>query len=268
MRDSDLVRVLGRQTKREVSLIPLRVVSAGAAAIAEALKGRRGIVIVDAVSDADLRAIGEAVASLKLVTGGSGVAIGLPENFRRAGLLERRTGTPALNAPAGRSVILSGSCSQQTRRQVETAIARGVPAMQLDPVAIADGRTTVDAAVDFVRAADGAPLVYSTADPASVKATQEALGRDRAGETVEHFLAEVATRLAGDGFTRFIVAGGETSGAVVGALGVKAFEIGPEIDPGVPWVLSRGDRRPLAMALKSGNFGADDFFIRAWERLK
>ncbi|MEO8667308.1 MAG: 3-oxo-tetronate kinase [Bauldia sp.] len=270
MRDSDLVRVLQRQTKIGVSLIPLKIVSARASAIASALKERRGIVVVDAVSDADLRAIGEAAATLKLVTGGSGIALGLPENFRRAGLLPPRPAGTGFSAPAGGAVILSGSCSQQTRRQVEVAITGGLRSIKVDPVAIADGSMTADAAVAFVAADPGEkpPLVYSSADPAAVKAAQETLGKAHAGTIVEEFLAEVATRLADKGFSRFIVAGGETSGAVVAALGVRAFEIGPEIDPGVPWVLSRGAERPVAMALKSGNFGSDDFFLKAWEHLQ
>ena len=112
------------------------------------------------------------------------------------------------------------------------------------------------------------PLIYSSADPNEVAAVQEKLGRNEAGEIVEIFLGEVARKLAGSGFTKFLVAGGETSGAVVAALGVEALEIGPEIDPGVPWTVSRAPKPGIALALKSGNFGADDFFVKAWTHLK
>jgi len=137
--------------------------------------------------------------------------------------------------------------------------------MKLDPLAIAKSEITVGDAVDFARAAPSGstPLIYSGDDPRIVASVQDQLGRAAAGELIEHFLGDVARQLAGSGFTRFLVAGGETSGAVVGALGIEAVNIGPEIDPGVPWTITRGDK-PLALALKSGNFGSDDIFVKAW----
>ena len=145
----------------------------------------------------------------------------------------------------------------------------GVPGLRLDAIGIAEGRMTVAQALDFVRQGTGdlPPLIWSSADPDEVRAAQDHLGRERAGAVVEDFLAELAGTLAQEGFNRFIVAGGETSGAVVNRLGVPALEIGPEIDPGVPWTRSRGAQAPLALALKSGNFGADDFFLKAWRML-
>lgn len=272
MTDSSLVRLMQAQTRSSVGLVTREVVAKGPAAVrdsfAKARSGGQRVVVVDAITDDDLRVIGEAAADLKLVTGGSGIAIGLPENFRRAGLLSENTGARRFEAPTGRAVMLAGSCSAATRGQIEAAIATGTPSFRIDPLAIADGSVSPRAVVDWVAAsADTVPLVYSSADPEAVRAAQARLGRERAGELVEHFLADVAAALRERGYSRFLVAGGETSGAVVGVLGVSALLIGPEIDPGVPWTHSLGDDRPVALALKSGNFGGVDFFSKAWRVL-
>jgi uncharacterized protein YgbK (DUF1537 family) len=268
MRDANLVRVLQAQTKLPVSLVAHETVRAGADAIASAFAKLEGIAIVDAISDADLRAIGAAATSLKLVTGGSGVAMGLPANFRAAGLLGPIAQPSQIAAPPGRAVILAGSCSAATRRQVAVAQASGHPSLQIDALDVAAGRVTASDVVAFVTGADGprAPLVYSSADPSVVAAVQQKLGTAKAGAVIEDLLGAVAARLATSGFSRFLVAGGETSGAVVAALGVKALAIGAEIDPGVPWTLATGSQ-PLALALKSGNFGTDDFFVKAWDAI-
>jgi 3-dehydrotetronate 4-kinase len=262
MRDANLVRVLQRQTKRPVSLIAREIVAQGAEALERRLGGLDGIAILDAIDEADLRIIGRAVRSLKLVTGGSGIALGLPENMPEQG--ERATPARTIQATPGRAIILAGSCSVATRGQVEAAKAAGLPAMQIDPLAIGRGETSVGDAVAFAQRAERTPLIYSSADPAQVGAAQQQLGRTEAGEVVEHFLGAVARQLLDDGFTRFLVAGGETSGAVVGALGARTMSIGPEIDPGVPWTLFRHQDRSIALALKSGNFGTEDFFVKAW----
>lgn len=264
MRDANLVRVLQRQTRRPVSLIAHSTVTGAPDALERAIASLDGIAIVDAITEADLLAIGRAVRSLKLVTGGSGIALGLPRNFP----LADAAAAPRLVSPApGRSVILAGSCSVATRKQIETALAAGTPALQIDPVAIVSGTLTVADAVDFVLAAPPGrvPLVYSSADPEAVARAQEQLGRAQSGEAVEHFLGAVADELMRRGVTRFLVAGGETSGAVVNALRIEALSIGPEIDPGVPWTVTRGTGKPIALALKSGNFGTDDFFLKAWD---
>jgi uncharacterized protein YgbK (DUF1537 family) len=273
MRDANLVRVLAAQTERKVGLVPHAVVSQGAdavkAAFAQAQRDGIGYLIIDAISDADLLTIGTASADLALVTGGSGVALGLPQNFRALGLLKDNGGAKQASAPAGRSVILAGSCSAMTRQQVAAAQAAGLPAFQVDPLAIAADKLSPDDVVNWVVAQDAigkTPMVYSSADPADVAAVQEKLGRSTAGESIEHLLGVVAAKLAERGFTRFLVAGGETSGAVVAALGVEALRIGPEIDPGVPWTTSLTGRS-LALALKSGNFGTPDFFLKAWNKL-
>lgn len=272
MTDSNLVRFLQRQTKLPVGLVPLEVVEKGSDDIRAAFSAARerncGIMIVDAVNDTNLRVIGEALAGMKLVTGGSGIALGLPENFRKAGKLPPKTASRLFDAPGGRSVILAGSCSAATRRQVEVAIAAGTPALQIDPLSIAQKSVTVHDVVEWIKASThAAPLVYSSAHPDAVRAAQDLLGREKAGALVEDLLAEVAVALRNAGFRRFIIAGGETSGAVVNALGFKALRIGPEIDPGVPWTLSLDPGKTVALALKSGNFGAEDFFLKAWSHL-
>ena len=263
MRDANLVRVLQRQSRNSVFLISRETVSRGPEAIADRLAQNAGIAIVDAIDEADLRAISRAASSLRLITGGSGIGLSLGNNFQVRG---GNGPTPIVAAP-GRSVVLAGSCSAATRRQVEVAIAAGMPAKQIDPLAIADGSTTVTDAVNFVLAAQNqTPLLFSSADPDAVSAVQNRLGRTTAGELVENFLAETAAQLLERGVTRFLVAGGETSGAVVSALRVTALDIGPEIDPGVPWTVAR-DGKAIALALKSGNFGTDDFFLKAWKLL-
>lgn len=270
MRDADLVRVLGAQTRLAVGLVGYDVVAAGPEAVRQAFGAAAdaglGAVIVDAVCDDDLRTIAVAARDMRLITGGSGIALGLPENFRRAGLAAAAAPPATLAAPPGRAAILAGSCSAATRRQIGEAIAAGTPAFRIDPLQVADGTQTADDIIAFVTTvADGLPpLVYASAAPEAVAAVQARLGREAAGALVETLLADVARRLVALGFSRLLVAGGETSGAVVGALGLRAFAIGPEIDPGVPWMAARGGGRPLAVALKSGNFGAPDFFLKAW----
>ncbi|MFZ0210757.1 MAG: 3-oxo-tetronate kinase, partial [Roseiarcus sp.] len=272
MRDANLVRVLQHQVKAPVGLVPFAVVDEGADAICAAFAGAREkgqrFLVVDAISDGHLRAIGAACAGMPLLTGGSGIAMGLPDNFRAAGKLAAHAPRETLTAPAGKPVVLAGSCSQATREQVRSAIAAGAPAFQVDPMAVAEGATDAARIAAWVRdnASERPAVVYSSADPAEVRKAQGRLGAERAGALVETLLADVGASLLADGFTRFVVAGGETSGAVVAALGVKALEIGPEIDPGVPWTRSLGTP-DVALALKSGNFGAPDFFLRAWTKL-
>ena len=271
MRDPNLVRVLGRQTEGTVGLVPFATVEKGAAAIRAALAGLkeegRRYAIVDAVSDAHLGAIGEAVAAHALVTGGSGVAMGLPDNFRRAGLLQ--TGEAGeLPAIPGFSAVLAGSCSRATLFQIGSARDR-MPTLELDALATPDADALVQQALDW---ADGklgaAPIVITaSAPPDKVAALQARLGREAAGALVETAMAGIAAGLAARGVRRMVVAGGETSGAVVTALGVKRLRIGAEIDPGVPWTLAEGTGAPMLLALKSGNFGGRDFFLSAFERL-
>lgn len=273
MRDSNLVAVLQRQTRLRVGLLPYCVVRAGtrriAAAIAEMDAAGVQVAIVDSLTEEDLRAAGAAAAGHALVAGASGMAIGLPENFRRAGLLPERAAPAGIAAPPGSAAILAGSCSVATREQLALALASEMPARRLDPLRLADGTETRETIAGWIAARErGRPLlVYASADEATVADVQSRLGRERSAALVEAALADAAEALVATGVTRLIVAGGETAGAVVRRLGVTTLEIGPEIDPGVPWTLSLGDR-PLALALKSGNFGAPDFFLKAWSRLR
>ncbi len=273
MHDSDLRRVLARQTTLPVGLVAFDDVDAGPGGVRAALAreraaGRR-IAIVDVLTDRHLRDIGAVIADLPLITGGSGIAMGLPAAYLASGLIDRLTPAPRLMAaPAGRGAILAGSCSAATRQQVATAVQAGLPNFRLDAAELAEGRQSVTDVLGWVdRQPAGTPiLIYSSADPEVVRDAQARLGRDAAGHLVEGILAGIARELPRRGFTRLLVAGGETSGAVVQALGAQALSIGPEIDPGVPWTRTL-DGPDLALALKSGNFGTPDFFLKAWERL-
>ncbi len=274
MRDSNLCRVLQRQVSGKVGLVSYADVEAGAEAIAKAFAAQRTagtrLAIVDALSDAHLRSIGKIAANLRLVTGGSGIAIGLPAAYLELGLIERLTKPPtSIAAPMGRCIILSGSCSTATQEQVQTAISAGYPAYQINPLEIASGSMTVATVLSWLAAqsVNAIPLIYSTAAPAKVSAIQKELGRKTSGQIVEDLLAGIANALPQLGYTRLIVAGGETSGAVVAALGIKVLAIGPEIDPGVPWTMSKS-QPTMALALKSGNFGGNDFFLKAWNMLQ
>jgi uncharacterized protein YgbK (DUF1537 family) len=272
MRDANLVRVLQRQTSLPVGLVAMPTVAAGAAAIRAAVEAgaaSRRVFIVDAIADDDLRAIGAALSQLPLVTGGSGVAIGLPQAYREAGLLAALAAPPQrLHAPPGRRAILAGSCSAATRAQVKAAIAAGLPRLRVDPLEIASGTQTSRTVLDWIdrQPADKPFLVYSSDDPGAVGEAQQRLGRAAAGTIVEDLFGAVAAALPRRGITQLIVAGGETSGAVMQALDARVLTLGPEIDPGVPWTLSRGGVE-MALALKSGNFGTEDFFLKAWDRL-
>lgn len=266
MRDANLVRVLQRQTQRQVSLVPYPVVASGGPALESALCDGEGIAIVDAINEDDLLRLGTASRDLKLITGGSGIGLGLVANFSPDELTKERI----FVAPAlGGGVVLAGSCSEATRRQLAEATAAAYPLLRVNPSSIADGTMTVSRAIAFACAVmgDKAPIIYSSAAPEEIAQAQRALGPQVAGAIVEDFLAQVALGLLNQGFTRFIVAGGETSGAVTQALGAATLTIGPEIDPGVPWTTFRHTGRDIALALKSGNFGADDFLIKAWKLL-
>ncbi|WP_250520101.1 3-oxo-tetronate kinase [Caballeronia sp. NCTM1] len=266
MRDPNLVRVLQRQSKSTVGLIASATVAAGADAVRDAIAKLRAdgvrLAIADALTDADLRTLGEACAELPLVTGGSGVAIGLPENFRRAGLIEPNDKAADLPAVSGPALVLAGSASKATNAQVAEWLETR-PAYRIDPRALARGEAVVEAALAFIDTHATQPvLVYATAAPDEVSEVQRELGVAAAGKLVEDALAAIAREAKARGVRKFVVAGGETSGAVVQALGVDMLQIGPPIDPGVPVTVALGET-PLVLALKSGNFGARDFFAKA-----
>jgi 3-dehydrotetronate 4-kinase len=263
MTDADIRRWLGRQTASEVGHVPAPVVGESAEAIDAALRGcaERGetLAIVDAVADDDLVRIGRACADAPLVTGGSGIALGLPANFIGAGLAEG--GRYRFDGVAGPEAILAGSCSGRTRSQVD-AHTRRHPALAVAVEDVMDGRTSSDDLVAFIEANHGdAPLVYSSAAPEEVAAAQARYGREAVSGRLEGLFAETVERLVDGGVSRVVVAGGETSGAVAQALDLGGLTIGPEISPGVPVLVS--DTRGVALALKSGNFGGEDFFEEA-----
>jgi uncharacterized protein YgbK (DUF1537 family) len=271
MTDPNLVRVLQAQSRAKVGLVAWTVVTAGERAIRARLaaleaEGAR-LAVVDAITDADLHAIAAACAGHALITGGSGVAIGVPENFRRAGLLPLRADAAELPRLAGLSAVISGSCSQATNAQVAHWIESGRPAIRIDPLALARGTDAAEALrLAAPQLAAGPVLFYATAAPEDVKAVQAKLGVVEAGALVEKALARIAQGLVENGVTRLVVAGGETAGAVVQGLGVSVLKIGAQIDPGVPWTATQG-AHPILLALKSGNFGSRDFFAKALEQV-
>ena len=276
MRDPSLVRVLQRQTKGKVGLVQHPSVAKGPAAIAAAFaalkeQGCRHAV-VDAIADRDLEAIGHAARDFALITGGSGIALGLPENFRRQGLIGDGAAADALPRIAGKAAVLSGSCSQATLAQLGYMQERA-PVFTIDPLAAAQGHSVSEEALAWAADKLGEqPILFAaTAPPDQVAAIQAKLGRERAGALVEGIMAEIARGLVAHGVRRLVVAGGETAGSVVQALGVTGLRIGRQIDPGVPWTVSlpaSPDEPALALALKSGNFGAPDFFLRAFDALE
>jgi 3-dehydrotetronate 4-kinase len=272
MTDANLVRVLSRQTDGTVGLVQYATVEQGAMAIRQAMtalkeQGRR-YAIIDAVSNSHLIAIGEAAEHHALITGGSGVAMGLPANFLRADKLSERSDAALLPNVTGHAAVLAGSCSRATLGQLGFA-REHAPVLQLDPLVTPDAAQMIAAARGWITDKLGAtPIVIAaSAPPDKVTALQQRLGRDAAGALIEQTLAGIAQDLVACGVRRLIVAGGETAGAVVSRLGVHSLRIGAEIDPGVPWTYAEGGAAPLLLSLKSGNFGARDFFLKAFEVL-
>jgi uncharacterized protein YgbK (DUF1537 family) len=273
MTDANLVRVLSRQTEGTVGLVPFATVDQGAHAIRDAMtqlkeRGRR-YAIVDAITDAHLVAIGEAATSHALITGGSGVAIGLPANFRRAGLLSDAIDPGALPRMDGACAVVAGSCSRATLAQLGYARDH-LPVFELDALATPDAAALSEAALAWAdgKIGDKPVVIAASAPPEKVAAVQARFGRDQAGALIEDSVAHVAAGLVARGVRKMVVAGGETSGAVVRQLGVRSLRIGAEIDPGVPWTLASGSGADLMLALKSGNFGATDFFLKAFRVLE
>ncbi len=266
MSDADLRRWLGHQCCRGIGLLPAATVWAGPEAIRDRLQAEaqagRPFVIADAIRDEDLLALGAAADGLALVTGGSGIALGLPANFRAQGLL-RADHVPWQGQP-GPAAALSGSCSRATREQVARHVAQGAPALRIEPDAVLAGGMTAGDAARWALAQSDLPLIYSSADPEAVQAIQARHGGASVAQRLDAFFAEAARHLVAGGVTRLITAGGETSGAVVEGLALSRLEIGPEIAPGVPAIRAGRD---LVLALKSGNFGNEDFFRIAAARL-
>jgi uncharacterized protein YgbK (DUF1537 family) len=268
MTDANLVRVLSRQTDGTVKLIPFQVVEQGATVLRHTMTGLKEsgwrYAIIDAVTDQHLLAIGEAAAEHALITGGSGVAMGLPANFRRQGKLpERGAAAAALPAMRGHAAVIAGSCSRATLGQIGYARDHA-HTLELSPLTTPDPAALAAQALDWAKdkLGDHPVVIAASGTPEQVQALQAKLGREAAGALVEQALAGIAEGLVARGVGRLVVAGGETSGAVVSRLGVRALRIGPEIDPVVPWTFA--EPAGLHLALKSGNFGARDFFLKAF----
>jgi uncharacterized protein YgbK (DUF1537 family) len=270
--------VLQSQCASSVGLIDFKTVAQGQAAILSRIdvlksQGCR-IAIVDALSNDDLLRLGPALRDMPLLTAGSGVAIALPANFG----LQPTPNTSALPSLQGMQAVIAGSCSTATQKQVAHFKAQGLPTLALDPIRLVQDDAAHAAVVSEALAwakthlTQGAEtispvLIYSTASPESVKATQAQYGAQVVGDRVEHALASIAQGLHQLGVGQLVVAGGETSGACVQALGITQLQIGQQIDPGVPWCYAHTDARGLHITLKSGNFGSEDFFTKAFRQL-
>ncbi|MEY3998259.1 MAG: hypothetical protein RLY60_1071, partial [Pseudomonadota bacterium] len=275
MTDANLVHVLQAQCQRQVGLIDYRCVAKGVHAIAERITELKSqgisIAVVDALSNDDLLRLGPALADMPLVTAGSGVAIGLPINWG----IQPAADSAKLPAARGQQAIISGSCSLATQGQVAHFVAQGGAAYQLDPLAWPSDTPPAEIAAQVVNwatahMASSPVLVYSTADAEQVKSVQAQRGTQHAGEHTEQVLAQVAQGLVQHGVSQLVVAGGETSGACVQALGISQLAIGAQIDPGVPWCYAPSRFAPsggLHITLKSGNFGSADFFTKAFQSL-
>lgn len=269
MTDPDIRRWLARQCESPVGHVALPAVQQGPDAVAKALArtGEDGslLCVVDAVNDEDLLTIGDALAGAPLVTGGSGIALGLPRNLIRKGLAKSGA-TRSLPMP-GKGAILAGSCSGATRTQIDVH-GRAHPVYAIDVAGVMEGRVTAQTLIDFIVSSQGqAPLAYSSGTPEEVAALQTRFGREDIAARLDSLFSDTACDLIARGYTRLAIAGGETSGAVAQAvseaLGVAAMRVGPEIDPGVPVLYLGNKNTSVALALKSGNFGSTDFFEKA-----
>lgn len=259
MTDPDLRRWLGHQTRHGVGHLPLAELRAGQgpARLAAEVAAGRPLVVCDAIDDTDLHALAPVCGAATLITGGSGIALGLPalHGFSAAT-------PPEWRGEGGRKALcLSGSCSTATRAQIAAHRAAGGAQMALDVAAVVEGQVDAEALIDWAMEAGDLPLIYSSDDPARVRHWQERYGTETVAGAIESIFGALARQAVAAGVGRLISAGGETSGAVVGALGIGALEIGPAIDPGVPALRASG--RDLVLALKSGNFGTEDFFHKA-----
>ncbi|KQP73239.1 hypothetical protein ASF40_20590 [Microbacterium sp. Leaf288] len=270
MDDADIVRVLQKQTMRPVGLVNETMVLAGPDAVADAVKrlhhaeGVR-VAVVDTVSDEDLYTLGSAFSDLPLVTGGSGLGLGLAASWSFTSSREAER----LPVAFGAQVVIAGSASRATQGQVDAFIQTGAPSFAIDLEKLAQGVDVVEEvlAATALALGQGPLLVYSTRSAEDVRAFQTRVGVERASELIESTLGQIASAFVERGAGALLVAGGETSGAVVNALGISSLQIGPQIDPGVPWCAAKSNGRLIHIALKSGNFGQPDLFTRAFQTL-
>jgi uncharacterized protein YgbK (DUF1537 family) len=275
MRDANLVRVLARQSGSEVGLIDIATVAKGPEAVSARLDALaaegKGAAIADAIFDRDLETLGRAIAGRRFSVGASGLGLGLARVLAADGRGTRDAAGAALGEPVGgHAACLAGSCSQATLGQVAAAEAH-MPVLRLDAGRLLSEPDAVVAEVlAFAqeRLASGPVLIASSAEPEAVRALQAEHGSGTAGHAVEAALSAIAEGLVAAGVRRLVIAGGETSGACVDRLGLRAFLVGPEIAPGVPVLRTAGRPEPMLLALKSGNFGGPDFFARALDMMQ
>ena len=269
MTDSNLVSTLSRQTSQKVGLVEYKDILAGPSAIRKAFdqlqKEDVAIAVTDVLNDEHLYFLGEAVKDFKLITGGSGIALGLPSQLKSRNNHQEETRAHSLPKVLGKELVLSGSCSEMTLAQVDE-FSKRYSTLKLNPIELAENNSALANAVNWVIQAkvEEPILVYASAPPDAVKQAQKKLGRDLASSTVENALAKIALAAVQNGFRRIVVAGGETAGAIVSNLGIKGIMIGEQIDPGVPTTVSIGDPS-IGLVLKSGNFGSADFFEKAFK---
>jgi uncharacterized protein YgbK (DUF1537 family) len=270
MRDANLVRVLANQSRCRIGLVDLAVVAAGVDAVGKCLAGLAGdgieVAIADAVFERDLETIGTVALEHRLSVGASGLGLGLARALVRSGRVNpASTVAKERHRISGLAACLAGSCSRATLTQVENA-QRAMPLLRLDPEkVVADPAEEKDAlAWALERINCGPVLIASSSPPEVVDAFQARHGREAGGRAIEQAMARIAAGLVDHGVRRLVVAGGETSGAVVDRLRIPAFIVGPEIAARVP-VLRTVGTKDMLLALKSGNFGGADFFADALE---
>jgi len=272
MNDSNLMRLLSAQVSRRVGLADRIVVNSGVNSLKEKLISLKENdvphVIVDAVADTDLDTIASACQDMDFITGGSALAMPLAEFYKASGKISANDNSFMNKKLNTGSIILSGSCSEMTIIQVKNFIQRGAAAFQLDPIDLAENG--VKKVLDWLSSQDFTKniIIYATSDPDTVKKVQTELGVDMAGKIVEQGLSECAIAARELGIKNFIIAGGETSGAITKALNVRQLDIGIEIAPGVPWTFSGKRNNQIALSLKSGNFGSEEFFTEALSKLE
>jgi len=276
MTDANLVRVMQAQTQRIVGLVDYASVCVGPTEIQARFQALQNegiaIAVLDVTCNQDLESIALAIADIPLVTAGSGLAISLPNNWRIRGLLDLNESTDILPPASGYQAVISGSCSQASNAQVLDFCQRGLPSFKIDPLADMSQVNMAQQAIAWakIHLKNGPILIYATSQPDIVKSIQEKLGAIQASEYIEKILAEIAKGLVQAGVRQLVIAGGETSGAVVQALGIKQMTIGPQIDPGVPWMSVSSpscQEETIHLALKSGNFGSINFFTKSFTQL-
>ena len=272
MTDHNLVRWLGHQTKNNVGLIDFETISKGENSVKEKIRNLKKdgykYAIIDTNKNDDFDIICNAVKNLPFLTGGSGIALGLPKIYKDKGLLSvSNFQIPKNNSNA---IILSGSCSVTTINQINI-YKENNPSFYISPDEVINNEDLIEKVLSWIKDNETqSPLVYSSSDIKSVSEKQKQYGQELLANKIEKFFELLSKRLVKDNFGTFISAGGETSGAVIKGLGIQELKIGKEISHGVPalWSPESNGNKPVSVTLKSGNFGQDDFFTRALKALK